>query len=76
MTASANFTRTWPVGRYTCTLTLPADASGAVAVNVEWAPCVPQRLTATELEAYRRGRDDALQAWAAATGQHVALVDL
>ncbi len=76
MSASAAFTRTWPVGRFTCTLSLPAEAAGALALSVEWAPDVPERLTAVELDAYRQGRNAALQAWAVATGQRVALVDL
>lgn len=76
MSASAAFTRTWPVGRYTCTLSLPADAAGAVSIDVEWHPAMPERLTAAELEQYRRGRNDAVTAWAAAVGTRVAVVDL
>lgn len=76
MSASATFTRTWPVGRYTATLSLPADPAGPLALDVSWQPRVPKRLTAAELAAYRAGRNEALQAWAAASGRPVAVVDL
>ena len=76
MSASTMFVRSWPVGRYRCTLTLPAQAEGVTGLSVEWQPRVPKRLTEAELAAYRRGRNEALQAWAAASGRPVAILDI
>lgn len=76
MSATTTFTQAWPVGRFTCTLTLPANAGGQTPISVHWQPHRPPKLTAAELAEYRRGRDAALSAWAAATGRPVAVVDL
>lgn len=57
---SAALVRSWPVGRYTATLTVPPLASGVLHALIEWAPHIPNDLTTTELEAYRRGRNAAL----------------
>jgi hypothetical protein len=54
--------RTWKVGRYTATLTLPTPRPGKVASAViEWAPHIPRGLTREELEQYRAGRDVAIR---------------
>lgn len=47
--------RTFKVGRYDCTLTVPAIRPGAACMAVvEWSPCVPERLTSEEAAEYRR----------------------
>lgn len=53
--------RTWAVGRYQVTLTVPALEGGVVHAAIEWAPHMPTDLTVAELEAYRRGRNAALK---------------
>ena len=61
MSASAPaLVKTWSVGRYTVTLTVPQSAEGLFFGHVEWFPHLPNDLTATEMEAYSRGRDAAL----------------
>lgn len=61
MTAEAAFVRSWQVGRYTATLRTPQPRPGQVqAAAIEWAPEIPQRLSAAEVEQYRIGRDAAL----------------
>jgi hypothetical protein len=78
MSATAAIETRFPVGRRTCTLTLPAApaAGSPLAMAVEWAPDVPRRLSAAELGQYRRGRDSAVAAWAERTGVRVALVEV
>ena len=53
-------TRSWPVGRFTCTLTVPPVKTGAVYAAIEWEPHRPEELTRDEIAAYRRGRNQAL----------------
>ena len=62
MSASTFIVKTWTVGRYTVTMTLPAIRQGAFKVLVEWAPHFPppHSLTRAEAEEYRRGRNAAL----------------
>lgn len=53
--------KSWPVGAYTCTLTVQRPKRGAlVHAAMEWAPSLPSRLTEEELAQYRTGRDKAL----------------
>lgn len=60
MSASApTLTKTWQVGRYTATLTVPPLAAGVLHAVIDWAPHVPNDLTPAELETYRRGRNAA-----------------
>lgn len=54
-------TKTWAVGRYTATLTVPPLAAGVMHAVIDWAPHIPKDLTAEELQAYRRGRDAAFR---------------
>lgn len=62
MSASAPaLTRSWQVGRYTASLTVPPLAAGVVHAVIEWTPHTPNDLTADELQAYRRGRDAAFR---------------
>ncbi len=57
---AAAMTRTWRVGRRTCTLTAPQTRGGQVAVaSIEWSPNLPRRLSRRELRQYRAGRDAA-----------------
>jgi hypothetical protein len=77
MSTEAAFSRTWPVGRYTATLSSPAPVRGETrAAVVEWSPAMPRRLTADELAQYRAGRDAALAALADELRITVAVVDL
>jgi hypothetical protein len=69
MSARQAFVRTWTVGRYTATLTLPPLAAGVVQAVLEWTPHIPDDLTPDELSAYRQGRDAAVQAFL--NGGHV-----
>lgn len=60
---AAALVRSWSVGRYTCTLTVPQLRAGVVSsVVIEWAPEQPERLTAAEIDAYKRGRNEAIKA--------------
>lgn len=78
MSAEAAFTRSWPVGRYTATLTSPkARDPGAVrSACVEWQPSMPLRLTPEEMRVYRAGRDAALSDLAREFGINLAVIDL
>lgn len=58
---SAALSRTWRVGRYRATLTVPPVANGVLHACIEWQPHTPSDLTAEELEAYRLGRDRAFR---------------
>ena len=58
---ASSITRSWRVGRYTATLTVPRTKPGHLASAViDWTPHVPQRLTDDELATYRRGRNAAV----------------
>lgn len=61
MNAEAAFIRTWRVGRWTATLSVPAIVPGLdVHAVVQWSPAMPGRpLTASELAQYRAGREAA-----------------
>lgn len=60
---AAAITRSWSVGPYTATLTVPKAKPGqTVAAVIEWEPRVPQRLKPAEIEQYRAGRDAAIKA--------------
>jgi hypothetical protein len=70
---AAALSRTWSVGRYTVTLTVPPlRPAGVLNAVVEWSPSVPAKLTPDELEQYRAGRDDAIRA----LGVRALVVDL
>lgn len=57
MSAEAAFTRTWKVGRWTVTLSVPPLVAGSVRHAVaEWEPGLPDRaLTALEQRQYDEG---------------------
>ena len=74
---SALLERTFAVGRFTCTMTFPRPKPGAaVHLAAEWSPRVPQRLSSSELRAYRAGRDAALAEVARLLGGTVAVLEV
>ena len=78
MTAhAALLSRSWRVGRWTVTLSIPALTPGLGAAGVvEWSPAMPGRpLTPSELAEYRRGRDSALADFAREKGLRSAVVE-
>ena len=69
--------RNWPVGRYTCELTVQRPKPGAIVnASIEWSPSEPSRLTHDEWREYRHGRNHALAELAAELGINMALVEL
>lgn len=78
MSAEApSISRSWSVGRYTCTLTVPKAGPNKVASAViEWSPGFPDSLTSAQRAAYRHGRDAAIAEVAATLGVNTAVIDL
>lgn len=78
MSASAAvMTRTWQVGAHVVTLTLPQPKTGAPRTAAfEWSPAKPQRLTATEVEQYRAGRDAAIAELSEVLCLRIALIEV
>lgn len=69
--------RSWPVGRYTCTLLMPRLRGKALtSCVIEWSPEQPRKLTEPEIAQYRAGRDAALADVAQRLGIKAAVVDL
>lgn len=60
--SAAALTKTWQVGRYTATLTVPPLGGGVLHATVDWAPHTPNALTPEEVQAYRSGLASAFQA--------------
>lgn len=58
---AAALSRTWKVGRYTATLTVPPVANGVLHACIEWQPHTPRDLTPADLEEYRLGRNRAFR---------------
>lgn len=74
---AAAITRSWTVGQYTATLTVPRTKPGHLASAViEWSPHVPHRLTEDELACYWRGRNSALAELSTALGVNAAVIDV
>ncbi len=74
---SAAAVRTWPVGQFTCTLTVQRPRAGAVVTcTVEWSPRVPQALAPDEVTAYRAGRNRALAEVSAELGLSAAVLEV
>lgn len=70
-------TRSWPVGRRTCTLTVQRPTKGRPACAVvEWSPDAPSSLSAAEWTAYRAGRNRAAAELAAQLGGAAAVIEL
>ena len=76
MSEAALITRTFGVGKdYRVTLTIPKFKPGAVlCMSAEWEPRMPKKLSASEIRAYRRGRDAVLVEVAQITGVSIAVV--
>lgn len=74
---SAAFVRSWQVGSYTATLTMPKHKPGAVASAViEWTPHVPAKLTPDETAQYRAGRAAAFAELSQRLGLRIGVVDV
>ena len=74
---SAALIRSWQVGAYTATLTMPQHKPSTVASAViEWEPHVPTRLSPAELEQYRAGRAAAFAELAERLGLRIGVVDV
>lgn len=77
MSAEQAFTRSWRVGRYTATMSMPRPRPGAVLnALIEWSPEKPTHLSAAEWSQYRVGRNAAMAAMAEAMGINAAVIDL
>ena len=69
--------RSWPIGAYTVTLTLPRPKpGGTVFASVEWSPAEPKSLTGHELAEYRHHRNGAIAELAAELGVNVAVLEI
>lgn len=69
--------RSWCVGPYTVTMTIPRPRPGrAINALVEWEPSEPSKLSPDEWSEYRAGRNHALALLAAELGIDVAVLDL
>lgn len=74
---AAVLTRSWKVGRRTCTLTVPRPTQGGLACAVmEWSPDSPSGLSRKEWRQYRAGRNRAAAELAAALGVAAAVIEL
>jgi hypothetical protein len=75
---AASLARTWPVGRWTVTLTMPPRAPGGHQfASCEWLPKMPDRpLTAGEMHQYRVGRDRAVAELAQALGISALILEV
>ena len=58
---AASLSKTWKVGRYRATLTVPPVKNGVLHACIEWHPHVPRDLSPSDLEQYRLGRDRAFR---------------
>ena len=78
MSGSASMVRSWRVGRWTVTLSIPMLTPGLGAAGVvEWSPAMPGRpLTPSELTQYRTGRDAALADFAREKGLRAAVAEI
>lgn len=74
---SALAVRSWPVGVFTCELTVQRPKTGALMnAVVEWTPAEPPRLSTEEWRQYRAGRNRAIAELAAQLGISVAVLEL
>jgi hypothetical protein len=73
---AATFVRSWAVGERIATLTLPHVRPGkSRAAAIEWSPSRPAKLSPSEWQQYREGRNAALAELARELGGTVALVE-
>ena len=73
------FLKTWAVGAYRVTLTVPKPKPGQVmSAVVEWKPQppAPASLSIEDINEYRRGRNAALRTLSQQLGIRVAVVDI
>lgn len=76
MSGEAAFSRSWPVGQLTVTLSCPRPKPGQVlSAVIEWSPRRPVRLQPAELAQYRAGRDAALRDLSSEFGLTVGVVE-
>ena len=69
--------RSWRVGRYECTLTVPRPRPGQVMhASMEWAPEQPRGLSDGEILEYRQGRNKALAEISFQLGINAAVLEL
>ena len=74
---SAAMTRTWRVGRWKVTATVPQVRVGQVAsAAIEWDPDVPRKLSRREWREYRAGRDAAFAELFAELGIRGAVIEV
>ncbi len=77
MAEAALLVRSFQVGLYTATITVPKPAPGvAASIFVEWSPDLPESLTPLELEQYQAGRGAVAADLAQALGRSVAVVEV
>ena len=69
--------RSWQVGTFVVTMTVPTPKRGHVLnAAVKWAPHEPSRLTTDEWRQYRLGRNQAIGELAEELGITVAVLEL
>ena len=75
---AAALARSWSVGRWTVTVTLPQVAPGQMChAVIEWSPAMPTRpLSKSQMRQYRRGRNLAVAELARALGGPALLLEL
>ena len=77
MSAEAAFVRSWQVGAFTVTLSMPKPRPGrAQSCLIEWAPDAPPSMSAAEWGQYRAGRNAALAELARELGSNVAVLEV
>lgn len=78
MTADSLFTRSFRVGRWTVTMTLPRNPRAAHqgTALATWSPEFPQSLSRAEVDEYRCRRDAVLEAYASETGMRVLVAEI
>jgi hypothetical protein len=68
--------RTWAVGSYQVTLSVPMPRAGqTLSCVMEWTPELPEHLTDAEVEQYRAGRDRAIREIAEQLGVRAAVLE-
>jgi len=74
---SAAAVRSFRVGPYIATLTIPPAQPGSPrSAVIEWHPHLPASLTPAQLDQYRRGRNMALREMSAELGLNTMVVEL
>jgi hypothetical protein len=77
MSGEGSISRSWTVGRYRCTLSVPPPKSGGLSCcSIEWSPSLPTKLNAAELATYTVCRDAAIGEVASELGIKALVVEL